>query len=66
MTQDVLQHLKIMARSKHYKTKLQVHNFALYNLDFKEGHCYIWNKTEADLRSEVFAYLQYHHFETKV
>ncbi|XP_064112225.1 uncharacterized protein LOC135219404 [Macrobrachium nipponense] len=54
---------KTMASSMYYKTKLQVHNFTLYNLHSKNGYCYLWNETEGDLRSEVFAYLQYHHFE---
>lgn len=55
---------KTMAINMYYKTKLQVHNFTLFNLYFKKEHCYIWNKTVGDMRSEVFAYLQYHHFET--
>ena len=28
-----------------------------------DSHCYLWNETEGDLKSEAFAYLQYHHFE---
>lgn len=62
--QAVLLCPKTMTSSMYYKTKLQVHNFTLYNLDSKEGFCYIWNETEADLKSEVFAYLQYYRFET--
>ena len=51
------------ASSIYYKTKLQVHNLTLFNLKSKEGHCYVWNETDCDLRSDVFAYLQYSHFE---
>ena len=61
--QAVLLCLKTMASTMYYKTKLQVHNFTLYDLASKKGYCYLWNETEGDLRSEVFAYLQYQHFE---
>ena len=27
-----------------------------------EGYCYIWDETEGDLNSEMFAYLQFKHF----
>ncbi|XP_063590497.1 uncharacterized protein LOC134767429 [Penaeus indicus] len=63
--QAVLLCPKTMASTMYYKTKLQLHNFTLFNLDSKkQGYCYIWNETEGDLKSEVFSYLQYHHFET--
>ena len=51
------------ASSLYYKTKLQVHNFTLFNLNTKERYCYLLNETEGDLSSEVFAHLQYRHFE---
>ena len=50
------------ASSMYYKTKLQLHNFTLFDLRSKDGYCYIWNESEGDLSSEVFAYLQYQHF----
>lgn len=60
--QAVLLCPKTKASSLYYKTKLQVHNFTLFDLNSKEGYCYIWNESEGDLRSEVFAYLQHRHF----
>ncbi|XP_066970858.1 uncharacterized protein [Macrobrachium rosenbergii] len=62
--QAVLLCPKTMASTMNYKTKLQVHNFTLYDLKSKKGYCYIWNETEGDLKSEIFSHLQYHHFET--
>ena len=61
--QTVLLCPRTKASSLYYKTKLQVHNFTLFNLNTKEGYCYLWNETEDDLSSEVFAHLQYRHFE---
>lgn len=61
--QAVLLCPKTQASSQYYKKKLQVHNFTLFNLASKEGYCYVWDESEGDLCSEVFAHLQYHHFE---
>ena len=61
--QAVLLCPRTKASSLYYKTKLQVHNFTLFNLNTKEGYCYLWNETEGDLSSEVFAHLQFRHFE---
>lgn len=61
--QAVLLCPKTKASALYYKTKLQVHNFTLYNLKTKEGYCYIWEEPEGDLSSEVFASLQYSHFD---
>ena len=46
----------------YYKTKLQVHNFSLFNLKTKEGYCYVWDENEGDVNSQIFSYLQYKHF----
>lgn len=54
---------KTQASCLYYKTKLQVHNFTLFDLESKEGYCYLWDESEGDLSSEVFAHLQYRHFE---
>ena len=37
--------------------------FHPFNLKSKEGRCCIWNETEGDLRSDVFAYFQCSHFD---
>ena len=44
--------------------KLQVHNLTFYNSQTKEGYCYVWDETDGDLSSEVFASIQYQHFDT--
>ncbi|KAM3602808.1 uncharacterized protein V6R79_011236 [Siganus canaliculatus] len=51
------------ASSLYYRTKLQVHNFTLFNLRSQEGYCYLWDESEGDLCSEVFGHIQYCHFE---
>ena len=61
--QAVLLCPRTKASSLCYKTKLQVHNFTVLNLNTKERYCYLWNETEGDLSSEVFSHLQYRHFE---
>ncbi|XP_014678087.1 PREDICTED: uncharacterized protein LOC106817882 isoform X2 [Priapulus caudatus] len=61
--QAVLLCPKSKASKLYYKTKMQVHNFTLMNLKTKEGCCYEWDETEGNLGSEVFAYLQWKHFD---
>ena len=61
--QAVLLSPRTEASSMYYKTKLQIHNFTLFNLESKEGYCYTWDESEGGLKSEVFAHLQYRHFE---
>ena len=60
--QAVLLYRKTKASNLYYKTKLQVHNFTLFDLISKEGYCYLWNESEGDLSSEVYAHLQYNYF----
>ena len=60
--QAVLLCPRTKASALYYKTKLQVHNFSLFNLKTREGYCYVWDETEGDVNSEIFAYLQYKHF----
>lgn len=38
----------------YFRQKLTVHNFSLYNLKTKAGHCFLWDETEADLNVNVF------------
>ena len=47
----------------YYETKLQISNFTLFNLATKQGYCYCWDETEANLSSDVFAYLWFSHFD---
>lgn len=60
--QAVLLCHKTKASALYYKTKLQVHNLSFYNLKTGEGHCYVWDETQGDVNSEMFAHLQYTHF----
>ncbi|XP_077970815.1 uncharacterized protein LOC144425206 [Styela clava] len=61
--QAVLLCPRTRASTSYYRTKLQVHNFTLYGTKSKAGYCYVWNETEGNLSSEVFAYLQFEHFK---
>ena len=60
--QAVLLCPKTKTSAMYYRTKLQVHNFTLFNLLTKEGYCYCWDETDGNLSSEMFAYLQFSHF----
>ena len=51
------------ASALYFKKKLQVHNFTLFDTKIKNGYCYLWEEVKGDLSSEVFAFLQYSHFE---
>ena len=61
--QAVLLCPRTKASALYYKTKLQVHNFTLFDMKTKKGYCYVWEEVQGDLSSEVFAFLQYSHFE---
>ena len=60
--QAVLLCPKTHTSAMYYKTKLQVHNLTMYNLKTKQGYCYVWDETEGDLSSEMFAYIQHKHY----
>jgi len=61
--QAVLLCPKTKASCMYYKTKLQVHNFTLFNLRTHEGYCYVWDECNGDVSSNMFAWLQYTHFK---
>ena len=61
--QAVLLCLRTKASALYHKTKLQVHNFILFDMKTKNCHCYVWEEVQRDLSSKVFAFLQYFHFE---
>ncbi|KAK3774695.1 hypothetical protein RRG08_051237 [Elysia crispata] len=54
---------KTNANAMYYKTELQVHNLTLYDLKNKNGYCYVWDETEGDLSSDMFAHIFYQHFK---
>lgn len=49
--------------SYYYKTKLQIHNFTVYNLESHNAVNYLWNETEGDLSASVFATCIIKHLE---
>ena len=52
--QAVLLFPRTKASALYYKTKLQVHNFTLFDMKTKSGYCYVWEEVQGDLSSEVF------------
>ncbi|XP_074031390.1 uncharacterized protein [Leptinotarsa decemlineata] len=57
---------QIQASSLYYKTKLQVHNFTIYNLETHECKNFVWNETEGELCSSVFATCIFKHLQAVV
>lgn len=57
---------KSNASSMYYKTKLNIHNFTLYNLKTRAGNCYFWDETAADLSADVFASMLYDFISNKI
>ena len=53
--QAVLLCPKLNASALYYKTKLQCHNFSIYDLKTKADDCYFWHEGEADLSSNSFS-----------
>jgi hypothetical protein len=46
---------RMQASSLYFRMKLVVHNFTLYNVKTKDGHCFMWDESEAETNSNVFA-----------
>lgn len=53
----------IEASSMYYKTRLQVHNFTIYNIATHQCTNYVWNESEGDLQSSVFVSCIISHLE---
>lgn len=64
--QAVLMAPKSNISSLYYKTKLCVHNLCFFNLQSKDGYCYVWNETEGGINAEEFATIYANFLETKV
>lgn len=41
----------------YYKMKMTIHNCTIFNLNTKDGFCFIWNELEGDITSNEFSYL---------
>ena len=53
----------LQASALYYKSRLQVHNFTILNTATHDSKDYLWNETEADLRSSVFTTIIIKHLE---
>lgn len=51
------------ASALYYKSKLQLHNFTIYNILSHDSTNYIWDETEGDLQSSSFTSIVVHHLE---
>lgn len=60
--QAVLTCPKTQASGLYYKTKLTVHNMTYFDLKTKAAFNYVFDETNADLSSHMFAYLHHNHF----
>ena len=60
--ESVLMCPKTKASAMYYRTKLLVHNITYFNLKTKEGFCYVFDESNADLSSQMFGYLHHNHF----
>lgn len=58
--QSVLLCPKSNVSSQYYKTKLIVHNFTIYDLNRKQGYCFLRNEAEEGLTSNKFATIIIH------
>ncbi|CAG9771281.1 unnamed protein product [Ceutorhynchus assimilis] len=55
---------KLEVSTAYYKTKLQVHNFTMYNLKTHQSKNFMWNESEGELCSSVFATCIVKHLES--
>ena len=60
--ESVLMCPKTKASAMYYRAKLVVHNMTYFNLKTKEGFCYVFDESIADLSSQMFGYLHHNHF----
>lgn len=54
---------KCKASALYYKSKLQLHNFTIYNILSHDSTNYIWDETEGDLQSSSFTSIVIHHLQ---
>uniref|UniRef100_A0A1B6KP28 Uncharacterized protein n=1 Tax=Graphocephala atropunctata TaxID=36148 RepID=A0A1B6KP28_9HEMI len=53
--QSLLMSPKSNVSSLYYKMKLSIHNLTFFNLETKDGFCFLWNESEGSLSSNEFA-----------
>lgn len=54
---------RLLASAQYYKSKLQLHNFTIYDILSHDSTNYIWDETEGDLQSSSFTSIVIHHLE---
>lgn len=57
---------KLLASALYFKSKLQVHNFTLYDIVTHDSTNYVWDETEGDLQSSTFVTIIIHHLEQRI
>lgn len=63
--QRVLLAPSLKASALYYKTKLQIHNYTVFDLASKDVTCFIWNETEGGLNASEFASCLVDYLESK-
>ena len=64
--QAVLLSPKLNARALYYKSKLQYHNFTIFDLNTRDVECFFWHEGEGDLSSSSFASCIVHYIENEL
>lgn len=54
---------KLLASALYFKSKLQLHNFTIYDILTHDSTNYVWDETESDLQSSTFTSILIHHLE---
>lgn len=54
---------KLKASALYYRSKLQLHNFTIYDIFTHDSSNYVWDETESDLQSSTFTSIVIHHLE---
>lgn len=54
---------KLLASALYFKSKLQLHNFTLFDILTHDSTNYVWDETEGDLQSSTFVSIVIHHLE---
>lgn len=57
---------KLLASALYFKSKLQLHNFTLYDILTHDSVNYVWDETEGDLQSSTFTSIVIHHLKERI
>ncbi|XP_037025664.1 uncharacterized protein LOC119078177 [Bradysia coprophila] len=57
---------KLLASALYFKSKLQLHNFTIYDILTHDSTNYVWDETESDLQSSTFVSIIIHHLEKRL